>query len=92
VAEVTDRSKHWTLTLSDGRTVTIGASIDEGVWLLHSDPLLRWLTAEDAKAIARQLREAAGWLELNPEGGGRRGGGERPQAGQPPRPLEQARA
>jgi hypothetical protein len=68
-AEVSDpRGQQWTLTLSDGRTVTIGVSIDEdrGVWRLHSDPLIRWLTAEDAKTIAATLREAAGWLELNP--------------------------
>lgn len=63
------RGKQWTLTLFDGRKVTIGAGVDEdpGVWILNPEAqLLRWLTAEDAKAIAATLREAAGWLELNP--------------------------
>lgn len=53
------------LTLSDGRKVTVGASLnqDTGVWLLHDAPLLRWLTPGDARQIGLHLAEFADYLE-----------------------------
>lgn len=60
--------KAWTVTLADGRTVTVGSGIDEdrGVWILHPAPLLRWLTSEDAGKIADALRAAGEYLAAHP--------------------------
>lgn len=60
----------WTISLSDGRVVTVGASTAPGpcVWLHSDSGLLSSSTPADARAIAQALEDAACYVAVRMPG------------------------